>query len=205
MNTNNERRPELFISVDIEADGQIPGTDDFSMLSIGAVDVHNLDATFYLELRPISDRFVPEVLAVSGLDRDWLLREGTDPTVAMTEFAAWVDALCAPTNAVPVFVGFAAPFDWMFTHWYFLHFVGRDPFGFTALDIKAYSLGIAHGSAVGHGSRWSSTSKSELPKNFQFELGHNALADAVEQAKSFRRMLETDNRCGCWRKSWYRD
>ena len=35
--------------------------------------------TFYRELRPISEEFVPEALAVSGLDRERLGEEGLDP------------------------------------------------------------------------------------------------------------------------------
>ncbi|MFF4350389.1 hypothetical protein [Streptomyces sp. NPDC001530] len=33
--------------------------------------------TFYPELRPISEEFVPKALAVSGLDRDRLIRDGS--------------------------------------------------------------------------------------------------------------------------------
>ena len=50
-----------WIMVDIEADGPIPG--DYSMVSFGAVVVEpGLERTFYGELRPISEKFVPEVL-----------------------------------------------------------------------------------------------------------------------------------------------
>ncbi len=79
-------RPSLYISVDIEADGPIPGP--YSMISFGAAVAGRQDGasytaadpqerTFYRELRPISDAYVPEALAVSGLDRDRLVREGT--------------------------------------------------------------------------------------------------------------------------------
>lgn len=78
-------KPSLYISVDIEADGPIPGP--YSMLSFGAAVAGVQDAdgftaadpeklTFYRELRPISEEFVPEALAVSGLDRDRLQHEG---------------------------------------------------------------------------------------------------------------------------------
>lgn len=78
-------KPSLYISVDIEADGPIPGP--YSMLSFGAAVAGRQDAdgftaadpeerTFYRELRPIGEEFVPEALAVSGLDRERLVREG---------------------------------------------------------------------------------------------------------------------------------
>ena len=51
--------------VDIEADGPIPG--DYSMICFGAVVVEpSLSRTFYRQLRPISDCWIPEALAVSG-------------------------------------------------------------------------------------------------------------------------------------------
>ncbi|WP_374222642.1 hypothetical protein [Streptomyces spinoverrucosus] len=84
-------KPSLYISVDIEADGPIPGP--YSMLSLGAAVAGRQDAdgltaadpeerTFYRELRPISEEFVPEALAVSGLDRERLEREGAEPAAA---------------------------------------------------------------------------------------------------------------------------
>ncbi|MGI5212571.1 hypothetical protein [Plantactinospora sp. CA-290183] len=45
--------------------------------------------TFYTELRPISDDFVPAAPAVSGLDRDRLLREAPTAEAAMTAAARW--------------------------------------------------------------------------------------------------------------------
>lgn len=61
-----------WITTDIEADGPIPG--DYSMVSFGAVVVEpGLERTFYGELRPISEKFVPEALAVSGFTREQTL------------------------------------------------------------------------------------------------------------------------------------
>jgi len=56
---------EVYISVDIEAAGPVPG--EYSMLSIGACDVELPKKSFYIELKPINDNFIPEALAVSGL------------------------------------------------------------------------------------------------------------------------------------------
>ncbi|MCD9873289.1 hypothetical protein [Streptomyces guryensis] len=92
-------KPSRYISVDIEADGPIPGP--YSMLSFGAAVAGTQDGggftaadpereTFYRELRPISEEFVPEALAVSGLDRERLKTEGAEPAVALGEFSDWV-------------------------------------------------------------------------------------------------------------------
>ncbi|MFE5966110.1 DUF6406 domain-containing protein [Streptomyces sp. NPDC056463] len=48
------------------------------------------ERTFYAELRPISDAYDPEALAVSGLDRGRLAREGQEPAQAMNAAAAWL-------------------------------------------------------------------------------------------------------------------
>ena len=61
--------------VDIELDGPNPG--DYSMICFGAVLVEPaLSKTFYGQLRPISDRWIPEALAVSGFTREqtWISR-----------------------------------------------------------------------------------------------------------------------------------
>src|SRR5262245_30237445 len=90
-------RSTLYLSVDVEADGPIPGP--FSMLSFGAAVCGRFGAdgftpldpsgqTFYRELRPISPEFVPEALAVGGLDRDHLAANGADPEQAMADFRA---------------------------------------------------------------------------------------------------------------------
>ena len=58
-----------FIIVDVESDGPIPA--EFSMVCFGAVRFdERLDQTFYGQTRPISDRFLPEALAISGFARE---------------------------------------------------------------------------------------------------------------------------------------
>lgn len=80
-----------YVMVDIEADGPIPG--DFSMACIGAVLVRpDLSETFYGRLQPISERWDPEALAVSGFSRNDTLGFD-DPVAVMTRFAAWRDEL----------------------------------------------------------------------------------------------------------------
>jgi DNA polymerase III epsilon subunit-like protein len=170
-------KEDVFVSVDTEADGPIPG--DYSMISLGAVVAGRPEATFYREIRPISDRFVPEALAVSGLDRDRLIREGAAPEAAMGDLAAWL-ADVSPGRR-PVFVGFNATFDWMFVSWYFHRFLGKNPFGISGLDIKAYYMG-----ALGK-KTWAETTKRSIEKRFLSSAPHthHALDDAREQAEVF--------------------
>jgi hypothetical protein len=78
-----------FVVVDVEADGPIPA--DFSMVCFGAVLFEDaLDQSFYGRTRPISQRFVPEALAVSGSSREEHLAFD-DPKAVMERFAAWLE------------------------------------------------------------------------------------------------------------------
>ncbi len=173
-------KSEIYISVDIEASGPIPG--DYSMLSIGACVVGHPRRHFYRELQPISAQFVPDALKVSGLSMTGLAQRGKDPGSAMRDLDAWVQASSA--EAQPVMVAFNAAFDWSFVNWYFLHFEVENPFGIGAVDIKSYYMGLS-------GASWAESRSSAIP-DFYTGRGrhtHNALADAREQASMFARML----------------
>lgn len=176
---------ERYISVDVETSGPIPG--DYSMLTLGACSVNDPAVTFYRELKPISDAYIPEALKVSGLSMERLLEEGTEPGEAMADFRTWIEETAAPST--PVMVGFNAAFDWSFVNWYFAHFKHDNPFGIAPIDIKAYYMGLA-------GTTWADTRSSRLPEEFQIrtERAHNALDDAIAQGVSFVRMLGVQKR-----------
>jgi ribonuclease T len=176
---------EIYISVDIETAGPIPG--EYSMLSIGACAVENSEYSFYVELQPINDKADPAALAVCKLNMETLKAAGKDPTAAMLQFSGWIDQIAG--GRIPVFVGFNASFDWGFVNWYFHKFLGKNPFGIGALDIKAYYMGLS-------GCAWEETKSSRLPKEFQssIPLAHNALEDAQSQAEMFKKMLNSHKR-----------
>jgi hypothetical protein len=96
------QRSDVYFSADVETDGPIPGP--FSMLSFALVYAGRFDgeafsrprdykSTFYRELRPISDQYEEEALAVNGLDREKLKREGSTPEQALSEASEWVKEL----------------------------------------------------------------------------------------------------------------
>jgi exonuclease len=125
-----------YVMVDIEADGPIPG--DFSMVSFGAIVVEPaLDRVFSARLRPISERWIPEALAVSGHTREETLGFA-DPEAEMERFAAWLRGL----EGNPVFVSDNNGFDWMFVCWYFHHFTGKNPFGFSSQNLGSLYKGL---------------------------------------------------------------
>ena len=85
---------DIYISADIEADGPIPG--QYSMLAFGLALAGRFDgttfeppetrsATFYSELKPISDELTPAALGVARLDREVLARNGVEPAAAMRD------------------------------------------------------------------------------------------------------------------------
>jgi hypothetical protein len=95
------------IIVDVESDGPIPA--EFSMVCFGAVLFdEQLDKSFYGRPRPISDRFVPEALAVSGFSREQHL-DFNDPKTVMESFTAWLDQ---HAKGRAVFVSENVAFDW---------------------------------------------------------------------------------------------
>jgi 3' exoribonuclease, RNase T-like len=126
-----------YIMVDIESDGPIPG--DYSMISFGAVLVNEeLDQTFYGQLRPISDRYIPEALAVSGHTREETLGFD-DPKEVMLAFQDWIKKVCKDK---PVFISDNNGFDWMFICWYFHHFTQANPFGFSSQNLGSLYKGL---------------------------------------------------------------
>jgi hypothetical protein len=171
-------RSELYIAVDVEADGPIPGP--YSMLSLGMAVVGRPDLTFYTEMKPISDAFVPEALAVSGLDRDQLLAHAPGAAEAMAVAKAWVDGL-RPIGR-PVFLAAPAVWDGMFVHWYFVRFTGASPFGATGagVDLRSYWMGRVAG-------QYSTTHKADILRAVGLTLPHthHAGEDAAELAQIF--------------------
>ena len=174
---------EAFISVDVEASGPTPS--DYSLLSIGACVAFDPAKNFYVELQPATDASTPEAMAVGGLDLERLGEHGIPPAEAMRQFRDWVSQSTIG-DRTPVFVGLNAPFDWMFVADYFHRFLGQNPFGHKALDIKALFMGAT-------GSRWNDTKFRHIAEHYGMEqraLTHNALEDALAQAALFRSVIE---------------
>ena len=125
------------IIIDVEADGPAPA--EFSMVCFGAVRFdEKLDKSFYGKTRPISDRLVPEALAISGFSREDHL-SFDEPKTVMEAFAAWLDE---HADGRPVFVSDNLAFDWQFINYYFHRFLGRNPFGFSGRRIGDLYAGL---------------------------------------------------------------
>lgn len=175
----------VFVSVDVEASGCIPV--EYSLLSIGACVLDNPSNTFYAELLPINDNYTESAMKVVGDLWEECFKTGLSPKFVMKSFARWLEAL----NDRVVMVGFNAVFDWQFINYYFIKYLGYNPFGINALDIKAYFAGMMN-------VKWYETTKKRIKhRNPIFQTTakhtHNALQDSIEQAELFRKMLEYNN------------
>lgn len=185
---------DAYFSADVETDGPIPGP--FSILSFALVFAGTFDGVrfrrpenfgchIYKELKPISDDFQPEALAVNGLDRSRLIREGELPEDAMTAAAQWVSEVAG--SASPVLVAYPLSFDWAWLYWYFIRFSkSGSPFGYSrCFDIKT---------AVAVKAGWpiSGAARQRLGPALQSERAHthNALDDAIGQAEIFANVFQ---------------
>ena len=132
-----------YVMVDIESDGPIPG--DFSMVCFGAVIVEpELNRSFYGQLKPISETFLPDALAVSGFSREQCL-DFDEPKSVMERFDVWLKENC---KGRMIFVSDNNGFDWQFINWYFHHFTGKNPFGFSSTNLGSLYKGFKQNTFV---------------------------------------------------------
>ena len=164
-----------YVVVDVESDGPIPA--EFSMVSFGAVIFDDqLDTTFYGRVRPVSDRFISEALAVSGFTREQHL-SFEDPQAVMESFASW---LTQHTKGRAVFVSDNLAYDWQFINYYFHRFLGRNPFGFSGRRIGDLYAGLVK-----------DASKATAWKKFRVTAHtHNPVDDARGNAEALRKLRE---------------
>jgi DNA polymerase III epsilon subunit-like protein len=172
---------EAYISIDVETSGPVPS--QYAMLSIGACTLGDPRQEFYVELKPDKEKYLSESLAISSLSMEKLSVDGVDPKIAMHSFADWLKGV-VPSGQMPIFVAFNAPFDWMFVNEYFINYLGQNPFGHAALDIKSYFMGQ-------EGVLWSQTGMWNIGGRYlkKKKLTHHALQDAIDQAEIFKKML----------------
>lgn len=192
---------EMYFSADVEADGPIPGPYSMSSFAIVAVavrtndgQVHDLDVDdpancFYAELKPISEDFVPEAAAVSGLDRNDLIANGGDPVDIMNAVANWIDERTANNpfgeQTRAVFAAYPLGYDWMWFYWYLMNFAKRSPFGHSShVDMKSFYAARADTEIRRVGKR-------ALPQELKSTRPHthHALDDAREQGELCRNLL----------------
>lgn len=191
-----------YVSFDIEASGPTPGK--YSMLSLGACIVGDTSTCFYREIKPISKNFIMPAMRISAkglrcLDLVRPMQEfnsegdkfdakkvleilyeiGEEPAKVMKDYAYWVKE--ETKGFLPIEAAAPIKFDSMFTSWYFNNFYnGINPFGHSGEDINSLYRGVTK----------NPNAKIEQLKIRPKELPHNALEDAIIQAKEFEMVLE---------------
>jgi hypothetical protein len=165
-----------WVMVDVEADGPAPGL--YSMTELGAVIVEPaLERTFYANLAPISDEFVPAALAVTGRTREQTL-EFTPPEVAMLQFDLWLRRELVDQGIRPMFVSDNNGFDWQFVNYYSWRFTKCNRFGHSSTNLGSLYKGL----------------KRDLRSNFKHlrktAHTHNPVDDARGNAEAMLTMME---------------
>ncbi len=186
---------EIYVSVDIEADGPIPGP--HSMLSLGAAaflrkgktDDFEMVGTFEVNFETMEGAAPDPDTAEwwKGQPAAWeaCRKNLIEPGAAMRAFDTWVRAF----GKKPVFVGYPAGFDFLFVYWYLIKFLGpgKSPFSFSALDIKTYAMAVT-------GDEYRDVTKRSmkpfLPKDRPHT--HVAVDDAIEQGELFCNLVKAN-------------
>lgn len=144
-----------------------------------------MDKNFYIEPKPISEKFTEEAIRVCGLDMQVLEEKGVEPHEAMSRFAQGVWTVAGGKK--PILVGFNAGFDWSFVNYYFVRFLGKNPFGISCIDIKSVWFGKKN-------CEWTQTYKKHVKRALALDIPHthNSLDDAKEQAVIFEKIITSE-------------
>lgn len=179
-------KKEIYISIDVETDGPIPGP--HSMLSLGAVAFDasgtelgcwyaNFDLLEGAQAHPETQAFWAQNPATYDLTRV----NTESPESAMKSFSEWVSSL----PGKPVAVAAPAGFDFTWVYWYLIRFTGGSPFSFSCVDVKTMVMTMLKLPYRASTKRaWRKSWQSGLPHT------HHALSDAREQGVSFCLMLK---------------
>ncbi len=180
-----KRGPEIYVSVDIEADGPIPGP--HSMLSLGAVALKGTGeevGEFSANLETLPEASADPTTAAwwAKFPEAWAAcRQAPQPPAeVMTRFADWLEAL----PGTPIFVAWPATWDFMWIYWYLIRFTGRRPFSEHGVDMRSYAMGMRR-------ADFRHTGKHYLPRRWFPAQAHThvALEDAREQGLLFINMM----------------
>lgn len=183
---------EIYVVVDIEADGPVPGL--FSMLSIAAVATNAEEnvSEFYQTVQPLDEASQdPDTMQWwQGQPEAWkeVTTNPQNPEMVMKDFVVWVKNL----GATAIFVAHAVALDYTFVSWYLQKFAGEDPFRneknvTRTLDIRSFiagkfglTLNLAH--------------RKNLPSKLTEGMpdhSHKAIDDARGYAVMLRNILKT--------------
>lgn len=175
------KNEEIYLSLDIEADGRVPGISSMLSFGLAAYNIdkeylgsfeRNLDLLPNAKPHPETEKFWED-----NMDAYNITRVNTvNPYNAMMDCSKWITNIRHTFNGSPTVVGYPAAFDYMFYNWYMVAFLGNNTMGFSALDVKSYAMAMLK-------KTFRSTTKRAMPRTWfdQFPHTHVALEDSLEQ------------------------
>lgn len=170
---------QVYIVVDIEADGPAPGL--HSMLSIGAIATTPIEevGSFYRKLEPIkgASQYAPTMEWWRTQPEAWseVTKDALPAAVAIKEFCDWLEGL----GREPVFVAHPVAFDYAMVSWYLWKFAENNPF--TDQRRSPRALDLASFIAGKFDLKISETTRQKMPSQLTGGMpphSHNALDDA---------------------------
>lgn len=182
---------QIFIVVDIEADGPAVGLNSMLSLAAVATTAEQEIAQFYQKLIPLEGaKQDPETMSWWAQNQEaW--KEATSgsqsPQKVMTDFYNWVTQL----NAEPIFVSNPIGLDYTFVSWYLYRFAPGNPFiskknAIRTLDIRSYVAGT-------FGFNFNDSSRLKWPSSLtkgMTEHTHYAIDDAVGYGFLLRKLIQ---------------
>jgi DNA polymerase III alpha subunit (gram-positive type) len=181
----------IYISLDMEADGPVPGRN--SMLSLGAVayDADGTEIGWYgqnLSPLPGAEQNPATMLWWANYPQAWatITANPQEAGKVMQNFAFWLDALCRTHKAEAVMVAYPASYDYDFVLYYARRFLGSDPFGGRVVDMRSMAMGLL-------GGDYRTAAKARMPDAwFAGNTPHTHVSweDARAQGELFVAMLK---------------
>lgn len=162
-----------FFVTDVESDGQVIGRN--SIVCFGVVKLTPaLDTKFYGQMKPISDQWIPDALAVSGFSRE---EHNTfpEPEYVMKTFAEWLNE---HSVGRPILISDNNGYDASWINYYFHIYYGSNPFGWSSRRIGDLYCGMLK-------DTWASWKHLRNTKHT-----HNPVDDAMGNAEALLKMKE---------------
>ena len=177
----NMNYEEIYLSLDIEADGRVPGISSMLSFGLAAYDMdknylgsfeRNLELLPNAKPHPETEKFWEDNQEAYDITRINMVK----PYDAMMDCSKWINDIRQTFKGKPTVVGYPATFDYMFYNWYMCAFLGNNAMGFGALDVKSYAMAMLK-------KTFRNTTKRAMPREWfdSFPHTHVALDDAIEQ------------------------
>ena len=181
---------QIFIVVDIEADGPAVGLNSMLSLAAVATTANEEVSQFYRKVTTLPDAYPDPATTEWWNENLEAYKEATSdpelPERVMTEFYNWIIGL----GREAIFVSNPISLDYTFVSWYLFRFAPGNPFkneknSIRALDLKSYVAG-KYGLTFAKAKRvhWPEEVTKDMPTHT-----HNALDDAKGYAVVLRNLI----------------